>query len=77
MDLPGAERHLKEIDRERTRFVNDHFHKDAADPHNYDLLVCTSRFTVSDCATVIIEALQRLKSSTAVRKQMSDETSHE
>jgi cytidylate kinase len=76
MDLPDAERHLKEIDRERTRFVNDHFHKDAADPHNYDLLVCMSRFSVSACAAVIIEALQRLKSSTAARKQMSDETSH-
>ena len=77
MNLPDAERHLDEIDGARTRFVNDHFHKDAADPHNYDLLVCMSRFTVSDCTTVIIEALQRLKASTGARNQMSDETSHQ
>jgi len=76
MQLPDAERHCQDIDRERTRFVNDHFHKDAADPHNYDLLVSMSRFTVSDCATLIIQALQRLKASAGARKQMSDKASH-
>lgn len=77
MDLLDAERHLNEIDGARTRFVNDHFHKDAADPHHYDLLVCMSRFTVSDCANLIIEALRRLKASTGERNQVSDGTSHE
>jgi cytidylate kinase len=62
-DLSEAGQHFQEIDRERTRFVKDHFHKDAADPHNYDLVICTSRFTVSDCAAVVIEALQRLKTN--------------
>jgi cytidylate kinase len=77
MDLPDAERHLNEIDGARARFVNDHFHKDVADPHNYDLLISMSRFTVSDCATLIIEALERIKASTDASKQMSDERSHE
>jgi len=77
MKLQAAERHLNEIDDARTRFVDDHFHKNAADPHNYDLLVCMSRFTVADCATVIIEALQRLKATAGTRNQMSNEISHE
>lgn len=35
--------------------------EDPADPRNYDLLLNTSRFTIGECAELIIEALRRLQ----------------
>jgi cytidylate kinase len=57
---PAAQR-VDEIDRHRANFVRDHFHKDAADPTIYDLILNTSRFTVEECAEVIEQALRRLQ----------------
>jgi cytidylate kinase len=47
--------------RERLKFIKDHFHKDPADPLNYDLLVNRTRFTVDETSELVIEALQRLQ----------------
>ena len=38
-----------ETDRQRQSFVKDHFLKDPADPHHYDLVLNTSTWSVSDC----------------------------
>jgi len=56
-----AARHIQKKDRDRARFVLDHFHKDPADPLLYDLVLNSSRFSVSECAEVIILALQRMQ----------------
>jgi len=48
-------------DRERAAFSKDFFHKDATDPALYDLLPNVSRFTVNQCAGMIIEALRHLE----------------
>jgi cytidylate kinase len=56
-----AVRWVETTDRERDRFVRDHFHKDPADPRGYDLVLNASRFSVDECAEVIEEALLRLQ----------------
>jgi cytidylate kinase len=48
-------------DRERARFIKDHFHKDASDPLLYDLVLNASRFSIDECATIVIEGLERLQ----------------
>lgn len=54
-----AERVLKQADHDRERFVKDHFHKDAGDADNYDLILNTHRFSDAACAAVIVEALKQ------------------
>jgi cytidylate kinase len=58
-------RHIETTDRERALFIREHFHKDAADPRNYDLVLNTSRFTIAECADLIVESLRRLESHAA------------
>jgi cytidylate kinase len=53
-----AARKVEETDRERTRFVKDHFHADPADPHQYDLLINTSHWPVPRCADLIVAAVR-------------------
>ena len=58
-------RHIETTDRDRALFVREHFQKDVADPRNYDLVLNTSRFTVAECADLIIESLRCLESHAA------------
>jgi cytidylate kinase len=60
-----AERWLESNDRERIAFIKDHFQKDSADPRRYDLLLNTSRWSVMECADLILDAFGRLGSRTA------------
>ena len=52
-----AARRLDEVNRERSRFLRDHFHIDPAQPNHYDLLLNTSQWSPSECADVILRAL--------------------
>jgi cytidylate kinase len=61
-----AARQVETIDRERIRFVEDHFRKEATDPARYDLVLNSSRFSVGACADLIVEALHRLEVQTPV-----------
>lgn len=56
-----AERHVTETERERVRFVRDHFQKDPTDPRNYDLLLNASRWSVAECAELILHALHGME----------------
>jgi cytidylate kinase len=60
-----AERWLESNDRERIACIKDHFQKDSADPRRYDLLLNTSRWSVMECADLILDAFGRLGSRTA------------
>jgi cytidylate kinase len=51
-------------DRERDRFVQDHFHKDPSDPCRYDLVLNSARFSVAECAEFILTALDHLRART-------------
>jgi cytidylate kinase len=65
---PGpAQRELEKIDRDRTLFVQEHFHKNAADPTNYDLVLNVARLALEDCAEMIIEALHAEEAGRARR----------
>jgi cytidylate kinase len=59
-----AERWVEKTDRERKRFVLDHFNKDPSDARYYDLVLNTSRFTVKESADFIVEALRHLQART-------------
>lgn len=60
-------RQVEKIDRERVRFVKDRFHKDATDPRQYDLVLNSSRYSVEECADLIVEGLRRLQAHRLVR----------
>jgi cytidylate kinase len=61
-----AARQVEKIDRERVRFVNDYFHKEATDPRQYDLVLNSSRYAIGECADLIVEGLRRLQAHTLV-----------
>jgi cytidylate kinase len=56
-----AARWVEDTDRERVRFVRDHFLKDPTDPAQYDLVLGTARWTDEDCAELIAQAMRRLE----------------
>src|SRR5262249_39564776 len=56
-----AARYVDATDRDRTAFVKAHFHRDPTDPSQYDLLLNTARWSVSECAEMIVEAVRRLE----------------
>lgn len=53
--------HVRFHDAHREGFVRDHFHRNVGDPHDYDLVVNTSRFTVEQSARLIVDALRQLE----------------
>ena len=63
LDSDKAQRRTQEIDKERTQFVEGCFHKNSTDPHNYDLVLDSTRFGVVGSAQVILEAFERLRES--------------
>lgn len=76
--LIGRERGLKpteaasymdSTDRERSRFIRQHFRKDLADPLLYDLVLNASRLSVEESTALVIEALLRLQARDALVKQ--------
>jgi hypothetical protein len=56
-----AARQVETTDRERDRFVKDHFYVDPADPRNYDLVLNAARFSLEQSADLIIAALGQLQ----------------
>jgi cytidylate kinase len=56
-----AARYIESTERERVRFVQEHFHKDPTDLLQYDLVLNSSRFADSECADIIVLALRQLQ----------------
>jgi cytidylate kinase len=61
LDPKAVTQLVHQLDRERTRFVRDHFFKDPEDPRNFDLVLNTSRMPFGDCADLILDALRRMR----------------
>ena len=61
LDPTQAAQYVETTDRERIRFIEDHFHKDPTDPQYYDLVLNSSRFSVVECAEIVIGALHHLQ----------------
>jgi cytidylate kinase len=64
-----ATRWVDAKDRERTRYMREHFLRDPSDPHLYDLLVNTSRWSVTEAADLIVVAVRRLEVKAAAGPQ--------
>jgi len=62
-----ASAQIEGTDRNRIKFVRDHFQKDTTDPHHYDLVLNTLTFSVVECADLILEALNRRQKVAASR----------
>ena len=60
-----AARQVANTDRERLGFVQDHFHKNAGDPALYDLVLNAARWSVAECAAMVVAAVRRLESRLA------------
>lgn len=54
----AAHKYLVETESARTEFIRDHFFVDPADPHNYDLVINSSRCSTSECVDLIVDALR-------------------
>jgi cytidylate kinase len=57
----GAIEHVRFNDAHREGFVKDLFQRQVGDPHDYDLIVNTSRFSIEQSAHLIIDALHQLE----------------
>lgn len=55
-----AERFIELETERRHRFIRDHFQREPADARNYDLVVDSSRFSITGCATMIVQAVSVL-----------------
>jgi cytidylate kinase len=62
-----AARYVEARDRERSRFIKDHYRKDLTDPLLYDLVLNASRLSVDESAALVIEALLLLQGRKAAR----------
>jgi cytidylate kinase len=61
LSAADAERWVEQHDAERLRFVKHHFHVDAADPMLYDLVLNSKRFSVEECAVIIVQLARALE----------------
>ncbi len=56
---------VRATDAQRTRFVRDHFQSDPTDPVLYDLVLNTSRFSIEECADLVVDALAKRQRKSA------------
>ncbi len=58
-----AKTKVQRLDRERAEFVKNYFHKEIDDPHLYDLVINTSRYTDQECVELILLAVEQRQRS--------------
>jgi cytidylate kinase len=64
-----AQQWIEKTDRDRARFIKDHFQKEADDPHLHDLVLNTSRFTLEASAEIIVDALHHMEAQARQRAE--------
>jgi cytidylate kinase len=62
-----AARFVDARDKDRIRYIKDHYHKDLANPLLYDVILNTSRLSVDECVAIIIESLARMQARKPAR----------
>jgi len=60
-----AAQRVATLDRERAEFIRKHFRADADDVNGYDLLLNCARFSVDQCAALILDAARLREEKTA------------
>jgi cytidylate kinase len=63
-----AKKRVRDTDRDRENFVKEYFRQDATLASNYDLLLNTVRYNVTQCAVIIEAALQQRQAHLANAK---------
>ncbi|MGH7137156.1 MAG: cytidylate kinase family protein, partial [Pirellulales bacterium] len=63
-----ASEHVRFNDAQREGFVKDYFHHNVGDPHDYDLVINTSRFSLEQAARLIADALHQLEAARSRRE---------
>lgn len=58
MSAKEARRFVENTDRERERFIKDHYHHKAADPHLYDLVLNVEKLVQDDAVNLIVDATE-------------------
>jgi cytidylate kinase len=71
-----AERHMRDTDEQRKRFVRDYFHRNNEDVHEYDLVLDSSALGEECCADVIVSALRGKESLARSRQSAKTRPSH-
>jgi len=64
LDEHAVASRIDEIDALRAEFVRSHFRKEVNDVHHYDIVLNTERFSVAQCADLIVAALKQLERRT-------------
>ena len=64
VSLDEAKRFVETADQQHVTFIRDHFHKDPTNPEQYDLVLNAARFSVTECAELIIQCLHELQAKT-------------
>lgn len=64
-----AKAHIEKTEPERDGFVQQNFGRDGSDPHEYDMVLSTSRLSITDCA----EAVRSLILQMGAREQRKEE----
>ncbi|MDH4127253.1 MAG: cytidylate kinase-like family protein, partial [Spirochaetota bacterium] len=54
-----SEKLVKQMENERDAFIKDYFFTEVSDPHYYDLVINTSRFSIDEAAELIIFSMQK------------------
>jgi len=62
-----AKEFVEKTDRRRGQFIRDNFLADMRDPARYDLTLNVARYSVGNCAELIVDALRRLEVAVAAR----------
>jgi cytidylate kinase len=63
----AAEHVIDQTEHQQRRFVLDHFHCDTTDDTRYDLVLNTSRWSMTECSEMVIDAMTRLRSHASER----------
>ena len=66
LTLREAGKRARELDHEQVHFIKSHFQADPTDPKNYDLILNTSRFSVEQCADLIVDGLRAFQQGTKI-----------
>jgi len=56
LNAKEARKFVKESDRQREAFINEHFHHKVTDPHVHDLVINVEKLVQADAADVIVAA---------------------
>jgi len=56
LNRKDAERHVREVGRQRRNFIRQHYDRDIADPNCYDLVINTGHISIQSAADIVVDA---------------------